>query len=99
MIVSLEGSKISQDETTWAVLVKKWLQICTRTFSASGTAVDIELLLLGGVVVAPQLAYTPANCSRQAAQAKPEGLLRLPRANQQHKKDSTIADAVLRILS
>ena len=54
--------------------------------------VKVVMLL---VRIAPQLAYTPANCSRQAAQAKPEGLLRLPRANQQHKKDSTIDDAVI----
>ena len=29
---------------------------------------------------APQLANTPASCSRQTAQATPKGLLRLPRA-------------------
>ena len=33
-----------------------------------------------GVVVAPQLAYTLANCSRGTAQAKRKGLLRPSRA-------------------
>ena len=53
------------------------------SFFVRGGVILLVILL---VRIAPQLAYTPANCSRQAAQAKPEGLLRLPRANQQHKK-------------
>ena len=74
------------------VLVKKSRQTFTRNNSlkmgipqqrSDSFFVKVVILL---VRIAPQLAYTPANCSRQAAQAKPEGLLRLPRANQQHKK-------------